>query len=100
MADLNTTESRAVRSTAQGASTTQAERPRSFGMGIAEHEDLVWLTNRDTGGIVFTGTAHQLIERADLVAGLSQRQCDELAASPAQRDCKAMGRSAAPALLN
>lgn len=53
--------------------------PHPFGLGIAEHEDLVWLTSRATGAVVFTGTSRQLMERTDLVAACSQRQRDELA---------------------
>ena len=49
-----------------------------FGLGIADHEDLVWLTSRATGAVVFTGTACQLLASAALMAGCTPAQRAEL----------------------
>lgn len=50
-----------------------------YGLGMAEHEGFVWLTSHATGGVIFTGTASQLLSSADLMAGCSPRQRVELA---------------------
>lgn len=73
-------------------------RPHPFGLGIAEHEDLVWLTSHATGGVIFSGTARQLMERADLVAACSLRQREDLAragAHPAAAACSAAAEAVA-----
>lgn len=53
-------------------------QPSRLGLGIAEHEDLVWLTSRETGAVIFTGTARQLHANTELMAACSPTQRAEI----------------------
>lgn len=60
-------------------------QPSRLGLGIAEHEDLVWLTSRATGAVVFTGTASELRANTELMAACSPAQRAEISLLPSTR---------------
>ena len=50
------------------------KRINRYGLGMAEHEDLVWLTSHNHGDVVFHGTARQLRDSDALMSGLTPNQ--------------------------
>lgn len=52
--------------------------PDRLGLGIADHEDRVWLTSRATGAVIFAGTARELRANTELMAACSPGQRSEI----------------------